>query len=99
MAQWYLTSSHQTMIQTTSLKNTKVFTPIRVGDNDISHKIVFAPSSRLRSAKDEEPSDLQLKHYDDRSKFPGSLVIVEGTNATPKTGGNLGVLVYIKNPR
>lgn len=89
-AQWYPTSGYQIMIQAASLKNTKVFTPTRVGGNEISNKIVFAPSTRVRSAKDGEPSDLQLKHYDDRSKFPGSLLIVEATNITPKTGGNSG---------
>ncbi|ODV64894.1 NADH:flavin oxidoreductase/NADH oxidase [Hyphopichia burtonii NRRL Y-1933] len=78
------------MIKAVSLKDTKVFSPIKVGENEISHKIVMAPSARTRAALNEEPSDLQLKHYNDRTQFPGSLVIAEGTVLSPKTGGVWG---------
>lgn len=64
------------MIKAASLKDTKVFSPIKVGGT--------------RAALNEEPSDLQLKHYNDRTQFPGSLVIAEGTVLSPKTGGVWG---------
>lgn len=70
----------------TPLKNTKVFAPIKVGRNTLSHKVVFAPSTRMRATKDHVPSDLLLKYYDDRSKFKGSLIITEGTHPSIKTG-------------
>lgn len=78
------------MVKAASLKDTKVFSSIKVGENEISHKIVMAPSARTRAALNEEPSDLQLKHYNDRTQFPGSLVIAEGTVLSPKTGGVWG---------
>lgn len=68
------------------LKDTKVFKPIKVGNNELAHRVVFAPSTRFRALPDYSPSDLQLQYYENRSRFPGSLIITEGTLASLKTG-------------
>lgn len=69
-----------------ALKDTKLFEPIKVGRNEFSNRVVFAPSTRFRALEDNTPSDLQLDYYDDRTKFPGTLIITEGTVPTTKTG-------------
>lgn len=73
-------------ISSNSLKATKVFTSIKVGEHTLSNKVVFAPSTRMRATTDHVPSDLALKYYDERSKFKGSLLIMEGTHPSLKTG-------------
>ena len=69
-----------------ALKDTKLFEPIKVGQNEFSNRVVFAPSTRFRALEDHTPSDLQLAYYDARTKFPGTLIITEGTVPTTKTG-------------
>ncbi|PVH15854.1 uncharacterized protein CXQ87_003710 [Candidozyma duobushaemuli] len=73
-------------VEITPLKNTKVFEPIKVGKNELSTRIIFTPSTRYRALDDHTPSDLQLVYYDDRSKYPGTLITTEGVLATEKTG-------------
>lgn len=68
------------------LDDTVIFKPLRVGNNELSNRIVFAPSTRFRALPDHSPSDLQLQYYDERSKYPGTLITVEGTLPTKKTG-------------
>lgn len=74
------------MVAVKALKNTDVFKPIKVGKHELSNRIVYAPTTRKRALPDHTPSDLQYKYYDDRTKFPGSLVITEATILSPKTG-------------
>lgn len=44
-------------IQISHLKNTKVFNPIRVGENTLSNKVVLAPATRFRALYDHSPSN------------------------------------------
>lgn len=68
------------------LEDTVIFKPLQVGKNELSNRIVFAPSTRFRALEDHSPSDLQLEYYDERSKYPGTLLTVEGTLPSKKTG-------------
>lgn len=70
------------------LKNTKLFRPIKIGQNELSHRAVFAPSTRLRALPDFSPSDLQLQYYEQRSRYPGTLIITEATLPSLSTGVN-----------
>ncbi|KAK6461041.1 NADPH dehydrogenase [Scheffersomyces coipomensis] len=69
------------------LKDTTVFKTIKVGRNELAHKIVFVPTTRFRALNDHTPSDLELKYYGDRSQYPGSLVITEGTFVSDQASG------------
>lgn len=71
---------------TIALKSTQLFQPIKIGKNTLSHRAVFAPSTRFRALPDHTPLDLQLEYYDKRSRFPGTLVITEGVLPSPSTG-------------
>lgn len=68
------------------LQNTKAFEPIKVGEHTLSNRIVFAPSTRFRTANDHDISDLQLQYYDERSRDEGTLIIAEGTLVSERTG-------------
>ncbi|ABN67049.1 NAPDH dehydrogenase (old yellow enzyme) (EPB1) [Scheffersomyces stipitis CBS 6054] len=69
-----------------ALGDTKLFEPIKVGRNNIGHRVVFAPTTRYRALKDHTPSDLQLEYYDARSKFPGTLITTEATFSSEQGG-------------
>lgn len=74
------------MVAIKALKDTELFKTIKVGSHELSHKIVYAPTTRMRGLSNNVPSDLILQYYDERTKFPGSLVIVEATLVAPRTG-------------
>ncbi|EEQ40235.1 NADH:flavin oxidoreductase / NADH oxidase family protein [Clavispora lusitaniae] len=74
------------MVAVKPLKDTEIFKPTKVGNHELSNKIVYAPTTRMRAIADHTPSDLAYKYYDDRTKYPGSLVITEATLMSPKTG-------------
>lgn len=74
------------MVAIRALKDTDMFKSIKVGAKELSHKIVYAPTTRFRALGDHVPSDLILNYYDDRTKYPGSLVITEATLVSPKLG-------------
>lgn len=78
-------------INFTPLKNTKVFQPIQVGKNLLSNRIFYAPSTRTRALDDRTPSNLQLRNYDERTKYAGSLVVTEATFSFPQAGTMAGV--------
>lgn len=69
------------------LKNTPLFEPLVVGKNKLQHRIAMAPTTRLRALEDNTPSDLALKYYEERSKTPGSLMVVEATVVAAELGG------------
>lgn len=62
-----------------SLNSTNAFKSIRVGGNDLSHRVVMAPTTRLRSAGNQVPSDLALEFYKQRATDNGGLLICEAT--------------------
>lgn len=68
-----------TEIQISSLKNTDLFKSLKVGQNTLSNKVVYPPTTRMRALEDHTPSDLELEYYGSRSKYPGSLLIAEAT--------------------
>ncbi|KAK6460752.1 NAPDH dehydrogenase [Scheffersomyces coipomensis] len=69
-----------------SLKDTKLFQPIKVGKNELNHRVVFAPTTRYRALDDHTPSDLELQYYGDRSQYPGSLITTEATFSAEQGG-------------
>lgn len=70
------------MTSVKALANTKVFNNIKVGQNELSHRITMVPTTRFRALDDHSPSDLALRLYDERTKTPGTLVTVEATLAS-----------------
>lgn len=64
-----------------------LFTPLRVGDLTLAHRIVMAPMTRLRVNSDNAPGDATVEYYSQRSAVPGTLIITEGTAVSAGAGG------------
>ena len=71
---------------TSSIAASALFTPLRVGRLSLSHRIVLAPLTRSRAAKDHVHTKLGVEYYTQRSSVPGSLLVTEGTVIHPAAG-------------
>lgn len=65
----------------------KLFQPIRVGNLELSHRVVLAPLTRFRADEAHVPTDVMVDYYAQRASVPGSLLITEGTFIAAKAGG------------
>jgi 2,4-dienoyl-CoA reductase-like NADH-dependent reductase (Old Yellow Enzyme family) len=63
-----------------------LFSPIKLGNHQLQHRVVLAPLTRLRSGPNGVPSDLQLEYYQQRAS-EGGLLIAEATYISPLAGG------------
>ncbi len=67
-----------------------LFSPFRVSEMDLQHRVVMAPLTRMRANQDTDvPTDLMLRYYTQRAT-PGGLIISEATTITPDNKGYLG---------
>ena len=62
----------------TAKTNTALFTPVQLGPYQLSHRVVMAPLTRMRTGADFVPNDLLIEHYTQRATQGGYLV-AEGT--------------------
>ncbi|CAI5755809.1 unnamed protein product [Candida verbasci] len=68
-----------------SLNQTNLIKPITIGDVELNHRVVHAPTSRARSV-DFTPTDILLEYYKSRSRYPGSLIVSESIIVHPSSG-------------
>lgn len=61
------------------LSETKLFTPINVGNITMAHRIAYAPCTRCRTSTDLTPTKDMLKYYEERSEHNGGLIVFEAT--------------------
>ncbi|KAI8331504.1 hypothetical protein BC941DRAFT_438562 [Chlamydoabsidia padenii] len=66
-----------------------LFTPIKLGQNVLKHRIVLAPLTRFRSDKTGVPTDIVPEYYEQRAT-EGGLLITEATGISPGAGGYPG---------
>lgn len=67
-----------------------LFSPVRIGEMDLKHRVVMAPLTRLRANLDTDaPGDLMIEYYKQRAS-DGGLIISEATTITPDNRGYLG---------
>jgi N-ethylmaleimide reductase len=65
----------------------KLFSPIRVGAIELSHRVVLAPLTRMRAdLPGNVPNDLMTEYYGQRAS-PGGLMITEATYISPTGNG------------
>jgi N-ethylmaleimide reductase len=69
---------------------TTLFDPIRVGDLDLTNRIVMAPLTRNRAGPENVPSDLAVEYY--RQRATAGLIITEASQVSPEAQG------YIDTP-
>ena len=65
----------------------KLFTPVKVGDVTLQHRVVMAPLTRFRATKAHVPTPLMAEYYAQRASTPGTLIIAEATPISPQAGG------------
>jgi N-ethylmaleimide reductase len=65
----------------------KLFSPIKIGAFDLSHRVVLAPLTRMRAdVPGNVPNDLMAKYYEQRASL-GGLMITEATFISPAGNG------------
>jgi N-ethylmaleimide reductase len=62
--------------QKTAYSDYKLFSPVKVGAYNFSHRVVLAPMTRLRSDANDAPSEMMMQYYAQRSS-EGALLIAE----------------------
>jgi N-ethylmaleimide reductase len=67
----------------------KLFTPFQLGHIALKHRVVHAPTTRLRAEPDGAPSDMMIEYYRQRAS-DGGLIITESVHPTPHSYGYVG---------
>jgi N-ethylmaleimide reductase len=67
----------------------KLFTPVETGPYRLSHRVVMAPLTRMRSDPGDIPSDLMIEYYTQRAS-QGGLIISEATPVSTRGNGYAG---------
>ncbi|KAJ7610084.1 hypothetical protein FB45DRAFT_844679 [Roridomyces roridus] len=65
----------------------KLFQSARVGDIELAHRVVFAPTTRFRADTNHVLLPHVAEYYGQRSSTPGSLLISEATFIAARAGG------------
>lgn len=65
-----------------------LFSPIKVGNLHLEHRVVLAPLTRFRATRDHVPVvPLVKEYYEQRASAPGTLIISEGVFVAQEAGG------------
>ncbi|KAJ7485334.1 hypothetical protein FB451DRAFT_1337587 [Mycena latifolia] len=64
-----------------------LFQPIQVGDVQLKHRVVHAPTTRFRADSNHVPTPIMTEYYAQRGSTPGTLLITEATLIARKAGG------------
>jgi N-ethylmaleimide reductase len=67
----------------------RLFTPARLGALALGHRVVHAPTTRLRALTDETPSPMMVEYYRQRASS-GGLIITESAHPSHDSRGYLG---------
>ncbi|KAJ7052273.1 hypothetical protein C8F01DRAFT_1261986 [Mycena amicta] len=69
------------------MSSQKLFQPIRIGDIELAHRVVFAPSTRFRGDANHVPLPHVAEYYEQRASSMGSLLVTEGVFPSARAGG------------
>ncbi|MGF6758075.1 N-ethylmaleimide reductase [Paraburkholderia sp. GAS42] len=67
----------------------RLFTSVRIGPYELSHRVVLAPLTRMRAEDGGIPGPLMAEYYGQRTSL-GGFLLTEGTAATADGNGYLG---------
>ncbi|NWK94641.1 alkene reductase [Sphingobium lactosutens] len=62
-----------------------IFSPVKLGDIDLSNRIVMAPMTRDRAGPGDVPNDVMVDYY--RQRAGAGLIVTEGTQPSPAGKG------------
>ncbi|KAK4705620.1 NADPH2 dehydrogenase, partial [Phenoliferia sp. Uapishka_3] len=65
----------------------QLFTPIKVGQTQLKHRVVMAPLTRFRANANHVHSKMAITYYKQRASTPGTLLITEACFISPQAGG------------
>ncbi|KAF7304144.1 Oxidored-FMN domain-containing protein [Mycena indigotica] len=66
----------------------RLFQPIRVGEMELAHRVVFGPTTRFRASKVHVPLPHVVEYYEQRASTPGTFIVTEANFIAPCAGGN-----------
>ena len=66
----------------------RLFTPLKVGNAELLHRIAMAPLTRYRAGDDYAPTQMVAEYYGQRASTPGTLIISEATAISLRHSGN-----------
>ncbi|KAJ7146477.1 hypothetical protein C8R44DRAFT_600641 [Mycena epipterygia] len=69
------------------MSSPKLFQPTRLGDIELNHRVVFAPTTRFRADANHVLLAHVAEYYEQRASTSGSLLISEATFIAPRAGG------------
>ncbi|KAJ7447166.1 NADH:flavin oxidoreductase/NADH oxidase [Mycena latifolia] len=69
------------------MSSPKLFQPTQIGDIQLSHRVVFAPTTRFRADANHVPLPHVAEYYEQRASTPGSLLITEATTIAGRAAG------------
>ncbi|KAF7340939.1 putative inactive dehydrogenase EasA [Mycena sanguinolenta] len=69
------------------MSSSKLFQPTTIGDIELSHRIILAPTTRFRADAGHAPFPHVAEYYEQRASTPGSFLISEATLIAPRAGG------------
>ncbi|CAN5299745.1 alkene reductase [soil metagenome] len=69
--------------------NDRLFTPTRIGAIELDHRVVHAPTTRLRAEADDSPSLMMVDYYRQRASR-GGLIITESAHPSRDSRGYEG---------
>lgn len=64
-----------------------LFSPLKVGNVTLQHRIVMAPLTRFRGDGDHIPTEMMVEYYSQRASTPGTLIVSEATFIAPQAVG------------
>ncbi|KAM0472573.1 hypothetical protein ACHAPX_008730 [Trichoderma viride] len=64
-----------------------LFTPLKFGKVELSHRVVLSALTRLRADKNHVATDLMKTYYLQRASMPGGLIIAESASVAKHHGG------------
>ncbi|CCC69709.1 hypothetical protein NCAS_0D01280 [Naumovozyma castellii] len=72
-----------------ALGDTNLFKPIKIGNNQLQHRVVLPPLTRMRATHpgNVPNKDWAVEYYNQRSQRPGTLLITEGAFICAQAGG------------
>lgn len=65
----------------------RLFTPLKLGNVQLAHRLVLPPLTRYRADDDHVPLDICAEYYAQRASTPGTMLIAEATLISPRAAG------------
>lgn len=69
------------------MPESRLFTPLSVGNLEVAHRIVMPGVSRMRATDDHVPTDMMREYYSQRAAVRGTLIITEANIVSAEHSG------------